>query len=128
MKMSVLLTFALLLTCQGFGQISTERSETSVKEIPRAIKLLEFKRITKHDIDEKIIPLWKSFHCDDPSQLYVIVFGTKSDIARIRTTIARSWLPKCDLSGYSPTFVDGAKKTAGVEIWKVPAGADPPKP
>ena len=93
-----------------------------------AIKLVELDRLDKATVDQKLIPIWKSVKCDDPSQLYVINYGPPPEVRRRRNLIVGSWGSKCDLSGFRITFVDGPGGRPRTVVWQVPPGAKPPTP
>jgi hypothetical protein len=93
-------------------------------------KLIELQQISKSVAAKKLVPLWKTIHCNEPIDIYVIIYGvTENERRRLVTLIIDSWGGRCEFSNFRGFyFLAGGGPKHRTVIWKLPIGSTPPVP
>jgi hypothetical protein len=122
LRTRLVLIFVGLLFCQA------HYAQSDPPNKPMAYKFVEFGKISKGDLCEKLLSLYAALKKDRQLQGYVINYGTTAAVRARR----QSWLQCIPFRGDDPvriTYVDGPQEPKiRTVMWVVPPGAENPIP
>jgi hypothetical protein len=127
---SYVFRWALLLAVAPlffYPNLSAQCAPTAVIEKPVAVKLFEIGNVSRRVFQRNTRSFWKSY--DSLDQLYIINYGSDSAIARREKSITEMMIAVRDIDRVRITLVNGGPGNGRKTVfWKVPPGADRPKP
>ena len=116
-----------LLLYGGFCVVPAQVTDKSSDEKPVAIKFLELRKMTGHALEKALRSAWPPY--DESSSYYIINYGTNREIGRRERLIVSSDFFQGATHRARATFVRGGfAKGPYTVFWKVPHGAENPKP
>lgn len=121
-KLLVALVFISCFALHSYAQ-------SEITKISPASIFAEFGAITNSDLAKKLDAFLKELRKDEPSQGYIINYGSPRAMRARRNQILKNWWSCRDCGEERVTFVDGPiERRIRTVIWIVPPGAEKPIP